>query len=107
MATAINTSQAGGLRAGTLPPDLLDVTDEAYATFIEQPPEGKVWGSKKGMPAWGNIPPPSEEKVQEHALIKKQHLTDECDAIILLLARAVRLNMITDEVKHGCDIACY
>lgn len=85
--------------AGTLPPDLLDVTDEAYATFIEQPPEGKVRGSKKGMPAWVNLSPPSEEQTKEYVGIKKQQLIDESDAIILRLERAVRLDMATDDEK--------
>lgn len=89
--------------AGTLPTDLLDVTDEAYTIFIEQPPEGKVRGSKKGMPAWVNISPPSEDQAKEYAGIKKQQLIDQSDAIILHLERAVRLNMATDEEKVQLD----
>lgn len=89
--------------AGTLPPDLLSVTDETYAIFIERPPEGKVRGSKQGMPAWVNIPLPSKEQAKEHADIKKQQLTYESDAIILPLERAVRLGMATNEEKVQLD----
>ncbi|MDF7681172.1 hypothetical protein PT300_11505 [Enterobacteriaceae bacterium ESL0689] len=51
--------------AGTLPPDLLDVTDETYAIFSGHPPKGTVRGSKKGMPCWIDIPPPDTEHIQE------------------------------------------
>ncbi|CAI1863479.1 tail fiber assembly protein [Serratia proteamaculans] len=89
--------------AGTLPTDLIDVTDEVYATFSGQPPEDKVRGSKKGLPAWIDIPPLSKDQAQEHARMKKQQLTDESDAIILPLERAVRLGMATNEEKVRLD----
>lgn len=89
--------------AGTLPDDLVDVSDEVYSMFSGQPPDGKVRGSEKGEPAWVSIPPQTKEQAQQEAEIKKQQLTYESDAIILHLERAVRLNMATDEEKVQLD----
>lgn len=85
--------------AGTLPDDLLGVSDETYSIFSGQPPKGKVRGSKKGLPLWIDIPLPSQEQLQEFAAMKKQQLLDASNASIMLLERAVKLDMATDKEK--------
>ncbi|MBQ0956918.1 hypothetical protein [Serratia symbiotica] len=47
------------VEAGTLPDDIVDVSDEVYAEYCGTPPSGKTRGSKNGQPAWVDIP--SEE----------------------------------------------
>lgn len=86
--------------AGTLPDDLLDVSDETYSIFSGQPPEGKVRGSKKGKPAWVSIPPQTKEQAQQEAEIKKQSLMDAANSTITLLERSVRLGIATDEERE-------
>jgi hypothetical protein len=86
--------------AGTLPDDLLDVSDESYSIFSGQPPEGKVRGSKKGKPAWVDIPPQTKEQAQQEAEIKKQSEMDAANNTIALLERSVRLGISTDEERE-------
>ncbi|WP_075338442.1 tail fiber assembly protein [Yersinia enterocolitica] len=45
--------------AGTLPDDLIEIDDDIYHQFINQPSAGKMRGvSKKGMPLWVDVPAP-------------------------------------------------
>lgn len=63
--------------AGSLPDDLVDVTDDDYATFVGQAPAGKMRGSnKKGYPAWVDIPAPTEDELIDLAEDKKQALIE-------------------------------
>ncbi len=86
-------------QAGTLPADLVDVTDADYTTFTGQPPEGKTRGSKGENPAWVDIPPPTPEETRQGWVTNKARLLDEAEATIRILERAVKLNIATDEEK--------
>ncbi|MNE09048.1 Caudovirales tail fiber assembly protein [compost metagenome] len=86
-------------QAGTLPPDLVDVTDETYAEFTGQPPEGKMRGSKGKNPGWVDIPPPTPEETRQGWVTNKARLLDEADAIIRRLEWAVKHDMATAEEK--------
>ncbi len=45
--------------AGTLPADLVEIDDDAYAQFSDAQPTGKKRGAdKKGKPVWVNVPVP-------------------------------------------------
>ncbi|MVF06599.1 tail fiber assembly protein [Serratia marcescens] len=86
--------------AGTLPADLVDVADDVYIEFTGPIPEGKVRGSnKKGHPVWVPAPQPTLEQLRRQAAYQKQQGLAEAEAIIVPLARAVKLNMATDEEK--------
>ncbi|WP_410528923.1 tail fiber assembly protein [Serratia sp. AXJ-M] len=89
--------------AGTLPDDLLDVSDEIYSIFSGPPPEGKVRGSKKGKPVWANIPPLTKEQLQQQAAIQKQSDMDKANNIIAPLERAVRLGLATREEQSALN----
>lgn len=85
-------------QAGTLPTDLVDVTDENYDTYTGQPPEGRMRGSdKKGQPAWVAIPPPSPEELRRQATYKKQSRMSEASSTITPLQDAVDTGIATDE----------
>ncbi|KAB1583325.1 tail fiber assembly protein [Serratia marcescens] len=86
-------------QAGTLPADLVDVTDEMYTEFTGQPPEGKMRGSKGKNPGWVDIPPPTSEETRQGWVTNKARLLDEAEAVIRMLERAVKYDMATDEEK--------
>ncbi|KKZ19040.1 hypothetical protein AAY84_07585 [Serratia marcescens] len=86
-------------QAGTLPADLVDVTDETYATFTGRAPEGKMRGSKGKNPAWVDIPPPTPEETRQGWVTNKARLLDEAEAVIRMLERAVKYDMATAEEK--------
>ncbi|ULH12279.1 tail fiber assembly protein [Serratia marcescens] len=86
-------------QAGTLPADLVDVTDADYITFTGQPPAGKMRGSKGKKPAWVDIPPPTPEETRQGWVTNKTRLLEEAEAVIRVLERAVKLDMATTEEK--------
>lgn len=83
--------------AGTLPDDLIDVSDDTYSIFSGQPPEGKVRSNVKGLPAWINIPPPTEEELKTNAINKKNGLMIFATAAIAPLQDASDLDMASDD----------
>ncbi|HFD2062236.1 TPA: tail fiber assembly protein [Serratia marcescens] len=86
-------------QAGTLPADLVDVTDADYITFTGQPPAGKMRGSKGKKPAWVDIPPPTPEETRQGWVTNKTRLLEEAEAVIRMLERAVKYDMATAEEK--------
>ena len=89
--------------AGTLPADLVDVSDEDYTTFTGQPPEGKTRGSKGDKPAWVDIPPPTAEETRQGMVSRKSRLLSEAEDVIRPLERAVKLDMATDAEKSTLE----
>lgn len=89
--------------AGTLPADLVDVSDEDYTTFTGQPPEGKTRGSKGDKPAWVDIPPLSVEEARQGMVSRKSRLLSEAEDVIRPLERAVKLDMATDAEKSTLE----
>ena len=66
--------------AGTWPDDGCDVTDDIYSEFTGEPPPGKIRiTGEDGMPAWGDIPPPTQADIIEQASITKQQLIDDAN----------------------------
>jgi hypothetical protein len=55
-------------------PDAIPVDDEVFDEFgLGVPPEGKIRAvGKDGMPAWGDIPPPTHEELVAAAEAEKQ-----------------------------------
>lgn len=69
--------------AGTLPDDLVPVSDEVFATYSGIPPEGKTRGiSDEGMPVWVDLPPLSHEDEVEAAEAEKQSRIDQANEYI-------------------------
>lgn len=69
--------------AGTLPDDLVLVSDDAFATYSGTPPEGKTRGtSDKGLPAWVELPPLSHEEEVEAADAEKQYRIGQANEYI-------------------------
>lgn len=88
------------INAGTWPDDYVEVSDEVYAEFNEQPPEGKMVGSdKKGYPAWVDTPPLSQEQLVSNAQAKKDYEMNVAGNKIAPLQDAVDLEIATDDEK--------
>ncbi|WP_275375394.1 tail fiber assembly protein, partial [Xenorhabdus bovienii] len=89
--------------AGSWPDDGIEVSESVFNEFaIIDPPVGKrrVAGSD-GLPAWGDIPPPTPEEWQRSAEREKQRLMNEARDKIAPLQDAVDLEMATDTEKAG------
>lgn len=82
--------------AGTLPDDLLGVSDEVYSIFSGQPPDGKVRGNNDGVPTWVDIPPPTDEEQKADAINKKNSLMSIATSRIDPLQDADDLGIASD-----------
>lgn len=80
------------------PVDAVDVTDDIFLGFTGKPPEGKrrIVGAD-GLPAWGDIPPPSEEDIIAGAEVKKIQLRTIADAEIAWRQDAFDTGIATEE----------
>lgn len=81
------------------PEDGIEVSEKIYLEFASNsPPVGKrrIAGSD-GLPAWGDIPPPSQKELQRSAERKKQHLMLQAANTIAPLQDAVDLDIATDK----------
>ncbi|MGJ0630137.1 tail fiber assembly protein [Xenorhabdus bovienii] len=90
------------VRAGSWPADAKQVDDSVYDQFSGSPPVGqrRVVGDK-GLPTWGDIPPPTPEQLQQRAESQKQRLMNAARDIIAPLQDAVDLNIATGAEKSA------
>lgn len=86
------------IAAGTLPEDIVEVTDEEYSEYSGQPPLGKTRGVKDGKPAWVDLPPPSDSEVIAHNEVKKQQLISEASRFISILTDATDPDVMGDGI---------
>ncbi|EGP9775943.1 tail fiber assembly protein [Escherichia coli] len=83
--------------AGTLPNDLIPVSEDVFREFTATPEPGKmrVAGSD-GLPAWGDIPPPTHEELIAIAEQVRQQLLTQADAVMLDWRTELMLGEISD-----------
>ncbi|AZV06815.1 tail fiber assembly protein [Enterobacter sp. N18-03635] len=63
--------------AGTWPTDAIEVTDDIHEKYSADPPKGKILiAGADGMPAWGDIPPPTHEEIVTEASFEKHNRID-------------------------------
>lgn len=80
------------------PVDAVDVTDDIFFEFTGKPPEGKRRSvGADGLPAWGDIPPPSQEDLIAGAEAKKIQLRAIADAEIAWRQDAFDTGIATEE----------
>lgn len=83
--------------AGMWPANGIDVSDEVSAEFTGQPPEGKTIGvGTDEMPAWVDIPPPTQEELISAAEQVRQQLLARADAVMLDWRTELMLGEISD-----------
>ena len=64
-------------KSGSWPNEYIEVDESVFAEFSAAPPVGKVRGTGgDGMPAWVEIPPPTQEELIAQAEREKQHRID-------------------------------
>lgn len=72
------TMKEAYLVAGSLPPDIVEVSDAVYAEYSGEPPQGKVRGvDVSGHPVWLDLPPPTEEDLHAEAANIRQILIEQ------------------------------
>lgn len=81
------------------PDDAVEVEKSVYQEFsAEEAPKGKMRvAGDDGLPAWGNIPLPTQEEQIAQAEAEKQRLLTEAATAIAPLQDAVDLDMETSE----------
>lgn len=83
--------------AGTLPGDVIEVSDEIRDEYNFTSPEGKKLGvNAKGYPAWKDIPPPTQDELIANAEQERQRLLDYADTVMLDWRTELMLGEIND-----------
>lgn len=83
--------------AGTLPEDLIPVSEEIFKEFTATPALGKMRvAGPDGLPAWADMPPPTREELIAIAEQVRQQLLAHADAVILDWRTELMLGEISD-----------
>ncbi|HHO9620328.1 TPA: tail fiber assembly protein [Escherichia coli] len=83
--------------AGTLPNDLVPVDEDVFREFTATPEPGKIRvAGSDGLPAWGDIPPPTHEELIVIAEQVGQQLLTHADAVMLDWRTELMLGEISD-----------
>ncbi|MDM2837570.1 tail fiber assembly protein [Citrobacter sp. Cpo086] len=84
-------------KAGEWPNDGIEIEDSVATEFMQEPPEGKYRNVIAGMPAWVDIPPPTQEELSAVAELKKANLRLRADSEINWRQDAVDAGVATEE----------
>ena len=76
--------------------DVVEISDEVFAEFTAYV-DGKERIVSGGLPAWGDIPPPTQEQLIADAEQKKSALRTTADAEIAWRQDAVSAGIATDD----------
>ncbi|MEY0536580.1 tail fiber assembly protein [Providencia rettgeri] len=81
--------------AGSFPSDAKEIADDVFQQFSASvPPEGKMRiAGEDGLPAWADIPPPTQKELIQQAEDEKQNRLQEASKIIAPLQDAADLGM--------------
>ncbi len=82
---------------GLWPDDAIEISYEYYLKFTTDAPEGKILGSVDGLPAWVDIPQPTQDELIASAEATKLRLKSQADAEIAWRQDAVDAGIATDE----------
>ncbi|MBD8169523.1 tail fiber assembly protein [Erwinia persicina] len=89
-------------RAGSWPGDAIPVSEAVYLEFSGAAPAGKrLVVSAEGLPAWGDVLPPTHDEQVKAAVLEKESLRSRADAIITPLQDAVDLDIATSDEAAG------
>ncbi|WP_445375035.1 tail fiber assembly protein [Photorhabdus tasmaniensis] len=86
---------------GSFPDDVIEVSESVFIEFVgNAPPQGKCRiADKNGLPAWGDIPPMTQEQLAQQAEAQKQRLMSKANKQLAPLQDAVDLNIATEAEK--------
>lgn len=84
------------LNKGSLPSDVIEVSDSVRNEYNFAPPEGKQLSSSQNMPVWIDIPPATREELIAAAEQERQKLLAHADAVMLDWRTELMLGEISD-----------
>lgn len=84
------------LTNGSLPSDVIEVSDSVRNEYNFAPPEGKQLSSSQNMPVWIDIPPATSEELIAAAEQERQKLLAHADAVMLDWRTELMLGEISD-----------
>ncbi|EGZ6790528.1 tail fiber assembly protein [Escherichia coli] len=86
--------------SGTWPDDAKDIETRRAESFMVTPPQGKrrIAGAD-GMPAWGDIPPPTAEELAQQAEAHRTQFLTYADAVMADWRTELALGEISDADK--------
>lgn len=92
-------------KAGSWPSDGVEVSDDTFMKFSQNPPDGKVRGPVDGAPAWVDIQPPTpEESVNEAEEIKDGLIFDATKKITIWQTKLLMGRKLTDSESASLNL---
>ncbi|HBB5094770.1 tail fiber assembly protein [Escherichia coli] len=86
------------MAAGTWPDDANEIDTEIAHVFMQAPPSGQCRiAGKDGLPAWGDIPPPTAEEQAITAGMQQQSLLSRASREIQWRQDAVDADIVTEK----------
>ncbi|HAT7555759.1 TPA: tail fiber assembly protein [Citrobacter freundii] len=86
-------------QAASLPPDTIVVSEDVRNTYNNTPPSGKCMIVVDGLPAWGDIPPPSHDELIKVVEAERVRLLSHVDTITADWRTELTLGDISDSDK--------
>ncbi len=96
-----NFSKDAYIASGTWPEDGKEVSDEVFVKYNEPAPEGKILGSKGGIPAWVNAPVPTAEEVRATNAGMRDNLIADAKNAMFLNQTKLLLGKATEAEKKS------
>ncbi|HED6952201.1 tail fiber assembly protein [Citrobacter freundii] len=85
--------------AGSLPSDIVEVSQSVRDMYNHTPPEGKCLVVVDGLPAWGDIPPPTRNEQIAVAEAERSRLLNYADSVTADWRTELALGEISDPDK--------
>ncbi|MEB0359547.1 tail fiber assembly protein [Citrobacter freundii] len=86
-------------QAASLPYDTVVVSEDVRNTYNDTPPPGKCLIVVDGLPAWGDIPPPSHDEMIKAAETERSRLLSHADTTTADWRTELALGEISDSDK--------
>ncbi|GAB5070982.1 tail fiber assembly protein [Citrobacter sedlakii] len=86
-------------QAASLPSDTVVVSADVRDTYNGTPPPGKCLTAIDGLPAWGDIPPPSHVEMIQAAESERSRLLNYADSVTADWRTELALGEISDPDK--------
>ena len=87
------------ISARNWPEDLLEIDENTYIKFSQQPPKGKILGEDNSLPAWVDLQIKSKNEVKEDNVAIKKALLFEASSKISIWQVRLLMGRISDDDK--------
>lgn len=90
--------------AGTWPDDAVTLSEQHAVEFMAAAPKGKMMAAgTNGLPAWIDLPPPTDAELLEQAQQRKASLLNQAQSVISIWQTKLLLGRINEQEKASLN----